>query len=140
MELSVVSQRLFNENSFDSKSGNFRSRMLLTLAFSLYLKREIRYESYHESYSNCLVEPLPKRPRLPPGHTRIQSWYHSKFQVILATFSPLIPKLCSDKSESGGKWILVSHWLISSILMILNQWENRIVLFIKLPQFNAYFI
>ena len=41
--------------------------------------------------------------RLPPGHTRIQSWYHSKFQVILAIFSPLIPKLCSDKSESGGK-------------------------------------
>ena len=35
-----------------------------------------------------------------PGPTRIQSWYHSKFQVILATFSPLIPKLCSDKSES----------------------------------------
>ena len=41
--------------------------------------------------------------RLPPGPTRIKSWYHSKFQLILATFSPLIPKLSSDKSESGGK-------------------------------------
>ena len=26
-----------------------------------------------------------------------------KFQVILAKFGPLIPNLCSDKSESGGK-------------------------------------
>ena len=29
--------------------------------------------------------------------------YHSKFQLILAILGPLIPKLCSDKSESGGK-------------------------------------
>ena len=41
--------------------------------------------------------------RLPPEPTRIKSWYHSKFQLIPAIFDPLIPKLCSDKSESGGK-------------------------------------
>ena len=64
--------------------------------------------------------------RLPPGPTRLKNWNHSKFLLILATFGLLVPKLCSDKSESGGKWILVSHWLISSILRILNQWENRI--------------
>ena len=63
---------------------------------------------------------------LPPEPTRIKSWYHLKFQLILAKFSPLIPKLCSDKSESGGKWILVSHWLISIIWRILNQWWTRI--------------
>ena len=40
---------------------------------------------------------------LPPGPTRIKNWYHSKFQLIPAIFGPLIPKLCSDKSESGGK-------------------------------------
>ena len=51
----------------------------------------------------------------------LKSWYHSKFQMILATFGPLNPKLCSDKSESGGKWILISHWLISSIWWIFNQ-------------------
>ena len=49
-----------------------------------------------------------------------------KDQLILATFSLVIPKVFSDKSESGGKWILFSHWLISSIWRILNQWENRI--------------
>ena len=70
----------------------------------------------------CFLE----KPQLPPGPTRIKSWYHSIFQLILASISPLIPKLCSDKSESGGKWILVSYWLISSICRILNQWENRI--------------
>ena len=52
---------------------------------------------------------------LPSSPARIKNWYHSKFQLILFTYSPLIPKLCSDKSESGGKWILVSHWLISTI-------------------------
>ena len=41
--------------------------------------------------------------RSPPGLTRIKSWYHYKFQLILAIFGPLIPKLCSDKSGSGGK-------------------------------------
>ena len=40
--------------------------------------------------------------RLPPEPTRIKSWYHSKFQLILAIFGPLILKLCSDISESGG--------------------------------------
>ena len=63
---------------------------------------------------------------MPPGPTRIKSWYHSGFQLILATFSPLIPKLSSDKSESGGKWVLISHWLISNIWRIFSQWENRI--------------
>ena len=58
--------------------------------------------------------------------TWIKSWYHSKFQLILAKFSPLIPNLCSDKSESWGRWILISHWLISSIWRILNEWEIRI--------------
>ena len=55
-----------------------------------------------------------------------KNWYHSKFQLILATFGLLIPKLCSDKSKNGGKWILVSHWLILSIWRIINQWETRI--------------
>ena len=40
--------------------------------------------------------------------------------------SPQIPKYCSDKSESGEKWIQVPHWLIPSIWRILNQWESNI--------------
>ena len=62
---------------------------------------------------------------LPPGTTRIKNWYHPKFQLILATFSLVIPKVFSDKSESGGKWILFYHWLISSIWRILNQWKKQ---------------
>ena len=65
-------------------------------------------------------------PWLPPGPTRIQNWYHSKFQLILAIFGPLIPKLCSDKSESGGKWILFSHWLRILQMLEISQWESRI--------------
>ena len=72
--------------------------------------------------TNALLD----KTRLPPGPTRIKSWYHSGFQLILATFNPLIPKLSSDKSESGGKWVLISHWLISNIWRIFSQWENRI--------------
>ena len=44
------------------------------------------------------------------GQTTVAPWPHKdkklltlKIQLILATFGPLIPKLCSDKSESGGK-------------------------------------
>ena len=46
--------------------------------------------------------------------------------MILATFDPLIPKLCSDKSESGGKWILLSHWLRNLKMLGISQWETRI--------------
>ena len=65
-------------------------------------------------------------PWLPPGLTRIQSWYDSKFQLNLAIYGPLVPKLCSDKSESGGKWILVSHWLRILQILGISQWETRI--------------
>ena len=80
----------------------------------------------------CHEKDLTKRCKkkndtwMPPGHTRTKNWKHSKFQMILASFSPQIPKLCSDKSESGEKWILVSHWLIPRIWRILSQWEIRI--------------
>ena len=46
--------------------------------------------------------------------------------MILPTFDPLIPKLCSDKSESGGKWILLSHWLRNLKMLGISQWETRI--------------
>ena len=59
-------------------------------------------------------------PRLPPGSKRIKNWYHSKFQLFLATFSLLIPNLCSAKSKSCGNWILVSHWPIQTILRPLS--------------------
>ena len=45
---------------------------------------------------------IPSLTMVAPGSARIKNWYHSKFQLILAVFGPLIPKLCSDKSESGG--------------------------------------
>ena len=38
--------------------------------------------------------------RLPPGPTRMKNG--NTQQLILATFSPLIPNLHSDKSESRG--------------------------------------
>ena len=37
--------------------------------------------------------------RLPPGLTRIKSWYHSKFQLILAKFSYVYFPPLSDLSE-----------------------------------------
>ena len=61
-----------------------------------------------------------------PQLTRIKSWYHSKFQVILAIFGPLIPKLCSDKSENVGKLILISHLLIHRIWRIFSKWKTSI--------------
>ena len=63
---------------------------------------------------------------LPSSPARIKNWYHSKFQLILFTYSPLIPKLCTDKSESGGKWILVSHWLRILKILRISQWETSI--------------
>ena len=66
------------------------------------------------------------RARLPLGPTRIKNWYHSQFQLILATFGLLIPKLSSDKSESGGKRILVFHWLKILFLLRYSQWETSI--------------
>ena len=35
------------------------------------------------------------------------------------------PKLCSDKSESGGKWLLFSHWLKILKMLGISQWEIR---------------
>ena len=45
------------------------------------------------------VKPLHGCPLT--GPIRIKIWYHSKFQLKLAIFGPLIPKLCSDKSDVG---------------------------------------
>ena len=47
--------------------------------------------------------------------------YHSKFQLILAILGPLIPKLCSDKSESGGN---KSCFLLQ--MLEISQGETRI--------------
>ena len=47
--------------------------------------------------------------------------YHSKFQLILAILGPLIPKLCSDKSESGGN---KSCFLL--LMLEISQGETRI--------------
>ena len=76
--------------------------------------------------AKCIRLKCKRLSRLTPGLTRIKNWYHSKFQLILATYSPLIPKLCSDKSESGGKWILVSHWLRILQILRISQWETSI--------------
>ena len=51
----------------------------------------------------CFLFPLKlvvNPTRLPPGPTWIKSWYHSKFQLILAIFGLLILKLFSDKSRA----------------------------------------
>ena len=76
--------------------------------------------------AKCIRLKCKRLSRLTPGLTRIKNWYHSKFQLILATYSPLIPKLCSDKSESGGKWILVFQWLRIIQTLGISQWETRI--------------
>ena len=53
-------------------------------------------------FGTCCKTGRKSIPRLPPGPQGIKNWYHSKFQLILFTYSLQIPKLCSDKSESGG--------------------------------------
>ena len=47
------------------------------------------------------------------------SWCHHP------KFCPLIPKLCSVKSEHYFQCILVSHWLKTLLKLTISQWETR---------------
>ena len=72
------------------------------------LKNYLPNKNYELNYGICIMAKCirlkcKRLSRLTPGLTRIKNWYHSKFQLILFTYSPLIPKLRSDKSVSGEK-------------------------------------
>ena len=75
-----------------------RRMQQVVMFFASFVLKGGRFLGLTTSQFSC-----PNLARLPPGPARIKSWYHSKFQMILATFSPVIPKLLSDKSDIVGE-------------------------------------